>query len=59
MTPTCDDPAELAPVAMDSNLWRSTCGCGQVTCESGSYDDAMAALDTHRPQSPTPEEGGQ
>lgn len=47
MTPTCDDPAELAPIGM-TDRWRSRCGCGHMCCESGTYDEAAAALDEHR-----------
>jgi hypothetical protein len=51
--PTCDDPAELTPVAPDSAHWMARCGCGRVVCESGSYDDAVSALDKHRNQEDT------
>jgi hypothetical protein len=46
--PTCDDPAELTPVATDSTQWMARCGCGGLVCESGSYDEATTALDNHR-----------
>ena len=35
------------------------CGCGHLALASGTEDEAVAALATHRAQSPTPEEGDQ
>lgn len=32
-----------------SGLWRSVCSCSLVTCEAGTYEEAVAALDVHRP----------
>lgn len=37
----------------------ATCGCGKRVLDSGTQDEAEAALDTHRTQSSTPEEGDQ
>jgi hypothetical protein len=50
-----EDPAEIGtnPTTM---LFRARCGCGQVVLESGTYDEAVEALTTHRPD-PTPMEG--
>jgi hypothetical protein len=48
--PTCDDPAELMPTATDSSWWRVTCGCGELLTTNSTYDDAVLALDRHRPK---------
>lgn len=38
----------------DDATWNSKCACGQVTCESGTYDEAAAALQAHRGPAPSP-----
>jgi hypothetical protein len=35
----------------------ATCGCGERVLDSGTQDEADAALTAHRAQSPTSEEG--
>lgn len=32
----------------DDDTFRSRCHCGTVTCESGTMEQAAAALDAHR-----------
>jgi hypothetical protein len=32
----------------DDNTWFSRCHCGEVTCASGTYEEAVAALEVHR-----------
>lgn len=32
----------------DDSTYRSRCNCLTVTCETGTYDEAVAALDAHR-----------
>lgn len=32
----------------DDGSWSSRCNCLTVCCESGTYDEAVDALDTHR-----------
>jgi hypothetical protein len=32
----------------DDGRWMSRCNCLTVTCASGTYDEAVAALEAHR-----------
>ncbi len=48
---TCQDFGEMR--TLDTGAWTSRCGCGHVACESGTYEEAAAALEAHR----TSEEG--
>lgn len=66
-----DDPVDGLTYAADIGLnpptspgsypttFYARCGCGHLALASGTQDEAVAALDTHRTQSPTPEEDDQ
>lgn len=32
----------------DDGSWFARCHCGELACESGTYDEAIQALDAHR-----------
>lgn len=54
-----DTPAEIG-VNPNTMLMYARCNCGKTVLDSGSYDEAVQALDAHRyPTTGTPEEGGQ
>jgi hypothetical protein len=36
------------PDAWVPGTYYSRCHCGTVTCDSGTFDDAVAALESHR-----------
>jgi hypothetical protein len=39
------------PAAWVPGTYYSRCHCGKVTCESGTYDEALEALEDHRAES--------
>lgn len=50
--------APTSPGSFPTSFY-ARCGCGHLALESGTQDEAEAALHAHRTQSPTPEEGDQ
>lgn len=53
-TPSCDRPASVG--TNPNGTWYARCGCGVVVCESGTYEEANAALAEHRGDPLTSEE---
>lgn len=54
-TPSCDRPASIG--TNPDGTWYARCGCQEVVLESGTYEEATAALGQHRGDPPTSEEG--
>lgn len=42
----------------DDGTWYSRCHCGTVTCEAGTYDEALTALTSHRGPAPESDPDG-
>lgn len=48
---SCNYDGQDTRAAVGSNTdgsWHSRCNCGTTACVSGTYDEAIAALATHR-----------
>lgn len=51
---TSGDAAVVVASESDPDKWMSRCRCGVVTCEAGTYDEAVAALEKHRAEATGP-----
>jgi hypothetical protein len=48
-----EEPDTRAAMAQnEDSTWYSLCNCGTLACPSGTYDEALNALVTHRQVAP-------